>query len=237
MIMRNLLAVLSFLLPMVSFAQNPGYESFSLDVKEFNELKVVDGINVEYFCDPSQAGKVKFESTRAMADAIIFEANGKGKLEVKLAIRDNKYENLPTVRVYSTYLTKVENDGDSTLTVVTSAPGPKFQGKLVGNGRLVVNGVTAARSEFTLATGKGVIAVSGKSESVKLSLTGVGRIDAYGLEAADVTAKLWGTGWIQCNATEQLNVSGMGTGNITYKGRPVVKDKAVKIKTKPFDTL
>lgn len=155
MIMRNLLAVLSFLLPMVSFAQNSGYESFSLDVKEFNELKVVDGINVEYFCDPSQAGKVKFESTRAMADAIIFEANGKGKLEVKLAIRDNKYENLPTVRVYSTYLTKVENDGDSTLTVVTSAPGPKFQGKLVGNGRLVVNGVTAARSEFTLATGKG----------------------------------------------------------------------------------
>ena len=47
MIMRNLLAVLSFLLPMVSFAQNSGYESFSLDVKEFNELKVVDGINVE----------------------------------------------------------------------------------------------------------------------------------------------------------------------------------------------
>lgn len=233
--MKKILFSMLICLPLVAAAKSPAAESFSLDVKEFNELKVVDGINVEYYCDPSQAGKVKFESSRELADAIIFDANGKGKLEVKLAIRDNKYKGLPTVRVYSSYLTKIENDGDSTVTVKTFAPGPKFQGKLVGNGKLIVNGVTSARTEITLATGNGTVTVNGKTETAKLSLTGVGTIEAYDLEAKEVNARLWGTGWIKCSPTDLLTVSGMGTGNVTYKGRPVVKDKAVKIKTRPFD--
>ncbi|MCM1482693.1 MAG: DUF2807 domain-containing protein [Muribaculaceae bacterium] len=233
--MKKFLAALVVLFPAILPAQNSGMESFSLDVKEFDELKVVDGINVTYFCDPQQAGTVKFESTQALADAIIFDSNGKGKLEVKLAIRDKKYENLPTVRVYSSYLTKIENDGDSTVTVAKFAPGPKFQGRLIGNGRLVVNGITSARTEFTQTAGNGQIVANGKTESANLKIAGVGRIEAYDLDAKEVSAKVLGTGWIQCSASERLNVVGAGTGTVTYKGRPVVKDRALNIKTRPFD--
>lgn len=229
---KTFVALVLFAQALGAFAQAP--EKFTVEVKEFDELKVVDGINVEYFCDPLKAGKVEFESTPQMASSIMFQPNGKGKLEVKLATRDTEYVNLPTVRVYSTYLTKVENDGDSTVKVMSLAAGPKFQAVLVGNGRLEVSGVSSARAEAKLATGKGVIVMSGKAETANLSLTGAGRIEAFELDATDVGVKLWGTGLVQCTVQKQLNVSGMGTGNVVYKGTPTIRDRAVKVNTKPF---
>lgn len=207
-----------------------GFAPYELDVKEFNELKVVDGINVEYFCNPEKAGKVEFEATPDVASAIIFEPNNKGKLEVKLAVRDKKYTNLPTVRVYSTYLTKVENDGDSTVTVVSLKEGPKLDVRLVGNGKIKVRGIKVVQLNAALATGKGDITLEGSATDAKLSLTGTGSIDALDLLSNNTVCKLMGTGWIKCWTVNDLNVSGMGTGTVSYKGTPMLKVKALKLK-------
>lgn len=212
-----------------------GMAPYSLNVKEFSELKVVDGVNVEYFCDASKAGTVEFESTPDVASAIIFEPNGKGKLEVKLASRDEKYENLPVVRVYSSFLTKVENSGDSTLKVVTVAPSATFEGRLVGNGKLVVGDVQSPRVQLKLSTGKGTITASGKCENLKIRLTGTGEINAFDLAAADVECALLGTGWIKCSAADNLKVSGAGTGTVSFKGNPVTRVKALSVKVKKFE--
>lgn len=73
---KTFVALVLFAQALGAFAQAP--EKFTVEVKEFDELKVVDGINVEYFCDPSKAGKVEFESTPQMASSIMFQPNGKG---------------------------------------------------------------------------------------------------------------------------------------------------------------
>lgn len=212
-----------------------GMAPYSLNVKDFTELKVVDGINVDYFCDASKAGMVEFESCPELASSIIFEPNGKGKLEVKLAMRDQKYENLPVVRVYSSYLSKIENSGDSTVKVVSVAAGPKLEGKLVGNGNLVLDGVKFTNIQLKLATGKGRINVSGECTNLKAGLTGTGEIDAYGLKATDVVCSLLGTGWIKCNAVDNLKVSGAGTGTVTFMGNPITRVKALSVKVKRFN--
>lgn len=219
-------------------AQTPGASGmapYELNVKEFNELKVVDAINVEYFCNPALAGKVQFESTSDVASAIIFDPNGKGKLEIKLANRSVPMQNLPTVRVYSSYLTKVENSGDSTLRVLSVAPGAKFEARLIGNGNLYVRDIKVARADIKLSTGKGTINVSGSCQSANISLTGSGTIDAFGLQSADATCKLLGTGWIKCSAADNLNISGAGSGTVSYKGKPVTRVKTMGIKVKSFD--
>lgn len=233
---RNMLIGLVAVLmcPGMVVAQS-GMAPYSLKVKEFNELKVVDGINVDYFCDDSKAGTVEFESSPEMASSIIFEPNGKGKLEVKLAVRDQKYENLPVVRVYSSFLSKIENSGDSTVKVVSVAPGPKFEGRLVGNGKLILEGLKFSNIRLKLATGKGKIVAEGECANLKAALTGTGEIDAFGLKATDVACSLIGTGWIKCNAVDNLKISGAGTGTVTFKGNPITRVKALSVKVKRFE--
>lgn len=219
----------------VNVSAQSGIAPYNLNVKEFNELKVVDGVNVEYFFDSSKAGTVEFESTPEVASAIIFEPNGKGKLSIKLASRDEKYTNLPVVRVYSSFLTKIENSGDSTVKVLTVAPAPTFEAKLIGNGNLVLNDLQSARVQIKLSTGKGKITASGKCENVKIGLTGAGEINAFDLQAVDAECSLLGTGWIKCSAKDNLKVSGAGTGTVTFKGNPITRVKALSVKVKRFE--
>ncbi len=45
---------------------------YELDVKDFTELKVTDGINVDYRCNPDSAGKAVFNTSPELASAIYF---------------------------------------------------------------------------------------------------------------------------------------------------------------------
>lgn len=212
-----------------------GYTTYTLDVKEFDQLKVVDDINVEYFCNPEKAGTVAFEATPELASAIMFDPNGKGRLQIQLASRETEYKNLPTVRVYSSYLSKVENDGDSTVTVVNLKEVPSLDVKLVGNGKLIVRGAKCARLNASLATGNGKIIIDGAADYAKLSLTGTGDIDAIDLLTKECNSRIVGTGWIKCWAVNALTVNGMGTGTVSYKGTPQIRLKALNIKVQKFE--
>ncbi|WP_301747048.1 hypothetical protein, partial [uncultured Duncaniella sp.] len=106
---------------------------YELNVGEFHELKVVDGINVVYSCHPDSAGLAVFTCPSSQASAFIFN-NKKGKLSMQISTEHVGVANLPVITVYSTYLTKVENSGDSLVKVINVAQGPKFSAKLIGNG-------------------------------------------------------------------------------------------------------
>lgn len=203
-------------------------EHFEMTFGEFNELQVVDGINVDYHCDPAMAGKVVFDCDPTKASLVMFEPSGE-KLSVKLTIRDTKETGLPTIHVYSSYLTKVENDGDSTVRVLSTTPGPKLQAKLVGNGRLSVRDVKVTNLEAELITGKGMIAVSGAAKVAQLKIIGAGQIQADELRADVVKATLTGTGTINCYPLEALNTSGMGPGKVIYRGKPKVTRSGLKM--------
>lgn len=203
-------------------------EHFEMTFSEFHELKVVDAINVDYHCDPSMAGKVVFDCDPSKASLVMFEPSNE-KLEIKLTLRDTKETGLPTIHVYSSFLTKVENDGDSTVRVLTMAPGPKFQAKLVGNGRLSVRGVEVTNLEAELITGNGIVAVSGKANNAQFKLIGVGQIQADELQANVVKASITGTGTINCYPLESLTTSGMGPGKVIYRGTPKVSRSGLKM--------
>lgn len=203
-------------------------EHFEMTFGEFNELKVVDAINVDYHCDPSMAGKVVFDCDPTKASLVMFEPSGE-KLEIKLTIRDTKETGLPTIHVYSSYLTKVENDGDSTVRVLNSAPGPKLQARLVGNGRLSVRDVDVTNLEAEIITGNGMIALSGKSKVAQLKVIGAGQMQADELRSDVVKASITGTGTIHCYPLEALTASGMGPGKVIYRGKPKVTRSGLKM--------
>lgn len=209
-----------------------GPTRYELDVKDFIELKVTDGVNVDYKCNADSAGKAVFYADPAVAADILF-VPGKEKLEIQLTPQQQPgTRKIPTVTVYSSFLTFVENSGDSTVRVLSVAPGPKFRGRVIGNGRLVVRNVKAKQVEASLDTGKGQVVIYGESDHAKLTLTGTGSIQADELKAATVKCSVWGTGSIGCAPTTELSVMGAGSGTVYYRGNPdKIRNRSLGVKT------
>lgn len=223
-----------FLLLSIIIGAGAQTRRYELKLEDFHELKVVDGINVDYQCDPSRAGLIEFDAKASVASAVIFEPK-KGKLTISLASRDSAYTGLPTVKVYSSFLSNIKNEGDSTLRVLSIAPTAKFKGRLVGNGRIVIRQLEATEANIDIVSGHGTIVVSGKAQQGKLDLTGgAGQIQGDDFQVDELSVTLAGTGTINCWAVKTLSYGGIGSGKIFYRGTPELKKKFIsKVKIAP----
>lgn len=197
-------------------------ETYRLDVGQFNRLKISDNVNVIYRCLEDSTGMAVFEGDRRFADAFIFSNSG-GQLRIQVNTEDVNDPELPTVYVYSDYLTSVENGSEFTLTVETPHSCPEFKATQVGNGTVIVENITATEVKGTLATGNGRVILSGECQKANLSMVGTGLIQADRLKARDVQCSILGSGTIGCWPTSFLKVRGLGSTKIYYKGSPKIK--------------
>lgn len=233
--MKKLYLSLMLALALPAVAAGEELTRYELDVYDFSELKVIEGLNVDYKCVPDSAGKAVFTTTPDLASVLML-SNNKGKLEMQISTDGIDYSDLPVITVYSNFLTKVENSGDSTVRVLSVAPGPQFKAKVIGNGRLVVRNLNATQVDASLSTGNGQLVLYGKCQSAKYSLTGTGSIQADDLKAVNVKCRSTGTGTIGCSVTGELMVVGMGSGKIYYAGHPEkITTRSVGLKVIPLD--
>jgi len=207
---------------------------YALDVKDFSEIKLIDGINVTYRCMPDSAGWVTFDCEESIANKILF-SNTKNKLKIELATDGQVVKNLPMITVYSSFLAKAENSGDSTLTVISPAAASEFSARIIGNGSIVATGLHATKVEGKIDTGKGHLVLVGKARNVVLSNTGTGRIEAGSLSAEVGKCKLFGTGPIDCCVSKELTVVGLGSGTVYLKGSPTIKNRTLGVKIETVD--
>lgn len=207
---------------------------YKLEVLDFTELKVTDDINVVYHCSADSAGWAYFTCDPSLSSMLLF-TNNKSCLHIQVAADGMTLKELPTIHVYSSSLSKVENASDSTMTIMSDVSVKNFRGKVIGNGTLIVNNVEATVFEASIATGKGHIVLNGcKAQRAKLSNVGTGPIEAGGLVAGDVKAILLGTGDVDCTATGSLSVFGAGSGKVYYGGNPAkVSNRSLGVKAYP----
>lgn len=213
-------------------AQQP--TAYDINVGDFNELKVSDGINVDYKFSADSAGRAYFDCPARMVSAFIFTNKG-GKLNIQLSPESIGTKDLPSITVCSKFLTKVENNGDSTLRVISANGVPKLEAVLEGNGRLVVKGVDANEVKAVMRLGNGTLVISGKCSEAKLDLTGTGVIQADELVAQSASVSAKGTGSVGVNAVNNLGIFGMGTTSIYYVGSPAIKNRSVGLKLYPLN--
>lgn len=195
---------------------------YRLNVGRFDKVKVTDNVNVVYRSMPDSTGMAVFEGEEDFANAFIF-SNSKGKLRVQVNTEDVNSPNLPTLYLYSDYLTAVENSSEFMMTVENNNPVPSFSVKQIGNGKIVATGINAAEASAHLATGNGEIIIRGKADTASYKMVGTGKIEAVDLEAFEVRCTILGTGEITCWPTQKLDVRGIGTTDIYYKGTPEIK--------------
>lgn len=234
--MRNIFFTLALICAVITgLAQSR--QHYVVEIGDFTKLVVNHAVNVDYRSVPDSAGLAVFDAPASLVNFIQFKNNGKDKVEVVIESDNNNNvpTGLPTVTVYSRFLTHVEISADSTVRVLSVNAGPKFKAVLVGNGRLAVKDIVTEELTAKIVTGRGQIAIEGKTNKASLSVTGVGTIQADQLEAATVSASVNGPCTIGCLATQKLTVKGLGPGTVYYGGEPAeVKNHSIAGKAKPL---
>lgn len=236
---HRILSIIAAILVACGYAAaEEAIERYEIKVGNFNELSLVDGINVVYHCSEDSAGLAVFDASKNVADKLIFDTSKEGRLVIEKQFHEEQelVRDLPTVHVYSKFLTLVKNSGDSTLIVASVAPTQQFKAVIIGNGRIVVRDVHCNKFDGAIKTGNGQIVVSGKCDNASLSNTGVGNIQADALEAKEASCRFFGTGSTGVWATGTLIIKGMFPGNLYYKGTPKkIKNYSMGVKIHKLD--
>lgn len=233
--------ILSAMAALVAFGA--AAESQAFKVNRFQKLKVTGPLNVDCVYCPDSVGTIIVNATAPEQISWVEASTDGDKLKLRLILPDDMRSglvpvipNLPDVKVYTNYLTSVENEGDSTVRVLTATNVPSFNARLMGNGRLSVRGISADKLKAVLFSGRGIMVLNGQADNAKYSLTGVGTIEADGVTCREAKIRLTGTGSVGVHATEKLTISGSGSGTVYSKGTPDIKKKvSVGIKLQPID--
>jgi hypothetical protein len=224
--MKRIISVL-FALTFILTARS---ETFRINVEDFSVLTVVDGIGVDYYCNPDSAGWSVFECEPSLAPHIMF-TNKKNSLTIQSDAEDAPIQGLPRVTVYSNALTKVENSGDSLLIVHSTVPVQSFKVKQIGNGSIIVDNIEAKTMDIGITAGKGSISIKGSADKASISNVSTGPIDATGLKVQDVKCTVFGPGNVHVTPTRQLTVYGAGSGHIIYRTKPEkVSNRSIGVK-------
>lgn len=211
-------------------------DDYELNVTQFSELQVVNDLNVIYRCNNDSAGYVRFSCDPEVSSLVLF-SNNKNKLKIETVdnISNEQKRRLPTIVVYSSFLSKVENSGDSTVIVDSIAPTSTFKARIVGNGTLIARRLRATTVEGKISTGHGHLVLAGEAQTVKLNNTGTGTIEAGTIKAVTGRCSIYGTGSVDCWVTNELTIMGLGSGTVYLKGKPTTKNRTLGIKTVPVE--
>lgn len=200
-----------------------GAETYCVSVGQFEKLKVNGNINVVYKNLPDSTGYASYEAPEGSKDIFVFTTKGDGNLKVEPS--DDKWgnKNLPVLYLYSDFLSSVESYSDQTVELSRITPCASLNISLIGNGIINVDNVKCNNLTAAITTGNGTIYLSGKCLNATLRMVGAGLISADQLQAENVKCRILGTGSIGCWPIDNLNITGLGTTKIYYKGNPNIK--------------
>ncbi len=104
---------------------------------------------------------------------------------------------------------------------------PSLSGVTVsGSGTVRIDGLSEGELDLSILGSGDIVAVGG-IDSLDASVSGSGDIDVSRLIARDVKAAIMGSGDIDVHATEKLEATITGSGEITYRGDPGSVDRNV----------
>lgn len=197
-------------------------ERYVIEVGQFEKLKINGNLRVVYKNLPDSTGFALYEAPEGN-DFFKFTTKKDGNLKVEPSDENWGESNLPVLHLYSDFLTSIESYSELQVDVTSIAPCATFNVTQVGNGSIYVDNVRSNSVTAALTTGNGSIFINGKCINANFRMLGTGLISADMLEAENVKCRILGTGSIGCWPVDNLNVTGLGSTKIYYKGRPNIK--------------
>ncbi|MDE6271793.1 MAG: DUF2807 domain-containing protein [Muribaculaceae bacterium] len=197
-------------------------KEYHFEVGNFSNLSIQNNVNVVYTHCKDTIGHVRYKSEPDFEDAFIF-TNNKGSLKIQVQTDDVGKPGLPTIYVSSTNLEKIDNYSDFNVRVEDNVKADTFSCSLIGNGSITVSDINATNVNAKITAGMGTIILSGECTNADFKLTGTGTIQANMLKASNINCKILGGGSISTYPLRTLEVKGIGSTKIYYRGNPTIK--------------
>ena len=195
-------------------------QTHDIKVDDFDNLEVLDKVNVVYVQSDKMAGHITFKATKAIAKEFLLNSNN-GKLKIETRTDAEKADDYPTLTIYSSTLSHVYNDSECNVTIDSIHTDGDLKVRVMGNGSITLKRAVAQNLTLNIITGKGTITCNGKCENLTATVVGKGRVNAENLVATNATCRLTGVGEIKINVHGgEIKAKGSGGGKIIYKGTP-----------------
>jgi len=170
----------------------------SRDISAFKSIKIAGTLDLNYSRGQSS---LQISGDENILSAIKTEVNG-GELQIF-----------------------TEKNFSTDMPIIVTVSSPELDGVTVeGSSDVSLNGISSDRFLIKL-NGTGDIIASGKAESLIIEVFGSGDVNTKRLSARIVEASLSGTGDLELTASESLNATVSGAGDIVYYGNPRVVNR------------
>ncbi|WP_306395420.1 head GIN domain-containing protein [Telluria beijingensis] len=196
-------ALIATLLAVASFSTQAADE-----VRSVTPFKTIDARGpVSLVVEVGKAHSVRVEGNQKFIDRVTTEVVG-GELRLNFDDRGSKSVNI--------------KDGERV--VVTMPALASFRGE--GAGQMILNNVRGDTFDVNYR-GAGSLQMTGHVGHLRLNAEGVGEVVAKDLVAKDADVTFRGIGDVSVHATNRLNASVQGLGNLTYYGKPQSVSRSV----------
>ena len=235
--MRNLLALAIIIVGVAAYimivssngAFRPGDEAAethlssqkNIQLEPFTGIDILGAFKVKLIQDEQQL--LEASGDEGLVEAVRYEVQN-GTLKIWMEKHARKAGDLQ-LYIHSAEFHKLNIHGTSELESQTPIRGESLELRISGTGDVNLD-LYVKRLE-TRVSGAGDLDLKGTAEALEINLSGAGNIDAEELLAQRVEVRISGTGNADVHASESLDVSISGLGNVTYSGEPTTLNKRI----------
>lgn len=126
------------------------------------------------------------------------------------------------IKIYATavQIQSLKISGSGNISSSNTLKTPTLSLKISGSGGINIS--TETQSTIANISGSGKMNLIGTTNFEDLNISGSGDFHAYGLNSANSTIRISGSGNAEVSVSNNLNVEISGSGDVFYKGNPTV---------------
>ena len=200
-------------------------------IADFNEVSILNGINVVYTQSEAQAGKVRIYAPEGNEVVSITSKNG--LLSIRYGRGYSRDFGVIMVYVYSKELSKVSCSMGANFTAENIVSGNKLKLKVLNSSQIRCKNIVYDEVVAKRGLGNGDILLSGKAKKAVYTIIGSGEINADNLIADEVSCKILGKGDVGCHVDKDISVRSIGKGAAYCKGELKISGENDKIRVMP----
>ena len=142
--------------------------------------------------------------------------NGRLVIDSQRSLEDDNIH----ITVHLPHLNYIDLSGSGSLTTRNYFYENNIEIRLSGSGKVDFAG--DVHSLYTKISGSGRATLTGTAEHAEMIVSGSGKVRAYPLATYNNTVTISGSGSVETDVSNVLDVSITGSGKVYYSGRPVV---------------
>jgi hypothetical protein len=166
-------------------------------------------------------GDITLQGDENLLEYIITEVKD-GKLVIKtekgVNLKSSSWKSEIRITVPVESISSVSMSGSGDIVGKTKIKSDKFSTAMSGSGDITLD--IESNSLSASMSGSGDITLSGNTKDFDATISGSGDIEAYNLEADNVSATVSGSADIQVTAKKSIKARVSGSGDISYRGNP-----------------